>query len=122
MSVRHASAFAIAHAGFRFTGGKLRAAASKMDNIVETKRRTDSLLDKLAAGAAGALGTAFKVGVKMTQAAQGVLEYTFATDCHLSPLLSAFTRWDGAHFLNVAQHGWQSEWSHAFFPMYPLMM
>ena len=55
-------------------------------------------------------------------AAQGVLEYTFATDCHLSPLLSAFTRWDGAHFLNVAQHGWREEWTHAFFPIYPLMM
>jgi hypothetical protein len=55
-------------------------------------------------------------------AAQGVLVVPFAANCHLAPFLRAFTRWDSAHFLNVAQHGWQHEWSHAFFPLYPLAM
>ena len=40
-----------------------------------------------------------------------------------SALLRTFTRWDSAHFLLVAQHGWsRHEWSHAFFPLYPLLL
>lgn len=54
--------------------------------------------------------------------AEGVLSYTFADNCRLAPLLQSFSRWDSAHFLNIAQHGWQDEWNHAFFPIYPLTM
>ena len=36
--------------------------------------------------------------------------------------LRPFTRWDAAHFLLVAQSGWREhEWSHAFFPLYPVL-
>ncbi|KAL1528603.1 hypothetical protein AB1Y20_009941 [Prymnesium parvum] len=54
-------------------------------------------------------------------APQGALHYAFAADCRVAPLLRPFTRWDSAHFLEVAQNGWRHEWSHAFFPLYPLM-
>ena len=54
--------------------------------------------------------------------AQGALEAPFEPSCAAAPLLRAFTRWDAAHFLRVAQHGWRDEWSYAFFPLYPLLL
>ena len=54
--------------------------------------------------------------------AQGALQAPFEPGCAAAPLLRAFTRWDAAHFLRVAQHGWRDEWSFAFFPLYPLLM
>ena len=37
--------------------------------------------------------------------AQGALQAPFEPSCAAAPLLRAFTRWDAAHFLRVAQHG-----------------
>ena len=54
--------------------------------------------------------------------AQGALQAPFEPSCAAAPLLRAFTRWDAAHFLRVAQHGWRDEWSYAFFPLYPLLL
>ena len=54
--------------------------------------------------------------------AQGALQAPFEPGCTAAPLLRAFTRWDAAHFLRVAQHGWRDEWSYAFFPLYPLLL
>lgn len=49
--------------------------------------------------------------------------FRFPTECRSRQILAAFTRWDAAHFLNVAGDGWdQHEYSHAFFPMFPLMI
>ena len=55
--------------------------------------------------------------------AQGALLAPFSADCTAAaPLLRAFARWDAAHFLRVAQFGWQDDWSFAFFPGYPLLL
>lgn len=54
--------------------------------------------------------------------AQGALQAPFETGCAAAPLLRAFTRWDAAHFLRVAQHGWRDDWNYAFFPLYPLLL
>ena len=59
---------------------------------------------------------------------EGVLSFDFPPVCHLSRrtnLLAAFTRWDSAHFLEAAANGWndpQRVYSHAFFPLYPLLV
>jgi phosphatidylinositol glycan class V len=58
---------------------------------------------------------------------EGALLHTFPPECQRSggqrsPLLSAFTRWDAAHFLSLASNGWTAEYSHAFFPLYPLLV
>lgn len=55
--------------------------------------------------------------------AQGALLAPFEPECTaVAPLLRAFTRWDAAHFLRVARHGWRDEWSFAFFPAFPLLL
>ena len=54
----------------------------------------------------------------------GALRMDLPPECPLSPALtSAFTRWDSAHFLSVTASGWADhEYSHAFFPMFPLLI
>ena len=54
----------------------------------------------------------------------GALRVDLPPECLLSPALtSAFTRWDSAHFLSVTASGWaEHEYSHAFFPMFPLLI
>eukprot|EP00039_Didymoeca_costata_P020890 m.342767 g.342767 ORF g.342767 m.342767 type:complete len:482 (+) comp21816_c0_seq1:146-1591(+) len=37
-------------------------------------------------------------------------------------LLQAFTRWDSARFLGIAEHGYQNEETFAFFPMFPFFI
>ena len=56
-------------------------------------------------------------------APEGALELMFPPGCALASTLRAFTRWDSAHFLAVAADGWERhEYSHAFFPLYPLQV
>lgn len=57
--------------------------------------------------------------------AEGVLLFHFPPECSHSNLLFAFTKWDSAHFLLVAEVGWEDPqriYSHAFFPLYPLLI
>ncbi len=54
--------------------------------------------------------------------AEGVLMPEFGAGCETA-WLRTFARWDAAHFLHVARHGWdESIASHAFFPLYPLLL
>jgi len=55
-------------------------------------------------------------------AAEGALLYRLPSTCVHASRLASFTRWDSAHFLTVAQHGWETEYSHAFFPLYPWLV
>ena len=51
------------------------------------------------------------------------MEFRFPDGCLHQHWLSAFTRWDAAHFLSVAADGWDENiYSHAFFPAYPLLI
>ena len=52
----------------------------------------------------------------------GVLVERFDAKCGAAAVLRPFTRWDSAHFLNVAQHGWRDDWNFAFFPLYPILL
>jgi len=52
----------------------------------------------------------------------GALLASFDADCGAAAVLRPFTRWDSAHFLNVAQHGWRDDWNFAFFPLYPMLL
>ena len=61
-------------------------------------------------------------GVLPDHEPDGVLEFTFPHGCMASDRLRSFTRWDSAHFLSVAADGWEHEYSHAFFPLYPLLV
>lgn len=53
---------------------------------------------------------------------EGVLVARFPPECSSAQTFSAFLRWDAAHFLGAASDGWQSVHSHAFFPLYPLLV
>ena len=37
----------------------------------------------------------------------------------ISGVLNTFTRWDAAHYLNIAKNGYESDQSFVFFPVYP---
>ena len=52
----------------------------------------------------------------------GALLARFDAECGAAAVLRPFTRWDSAHFLNVAEHGWRDDWNVAFFPLYPLLL
>jgi Gpi18-like mannosyltransferase len=39
----------------------------------------------------------------------------------LSTLLHAWNRWDTGQFTTIANHGYQSAWQTAFFPLYPIL-
>ena len=43
---------------------------------------------------------------------------TLATSAAVGPLCS----WDGVHYLGIARNGYTSDHTHAFFPLYPLII
>ena len=56
--------------------------------------------------------------------AQGVTLFHGDGDSSWVPywLKQPFTRWDAAHLLGIARDGYSGEMSHAFFPLYPLVV
>lgn len=52
----------------------------------------------------------------------------FAPEIYLNPstlrhrILQTFTRWDAAHFLNIASEGYTQDYQWAFFPGYPWLL
>lgn len=83
-----------------------------------------SIAATAAASRAGAVALAVVADAFLPDhAAQGALLPPIGPGCTLAyGALQPFTRWDAAHFLLVAQSGWQAhEWSHAFFPLFPLL-
>merc|ERR1719483_1305221 len=40
----------------------------------------------------------------------------------LKSLVSPFVKWDGIHFLRIAEFGYESDKMHAFFPLFPLVI
>ena len=53
---------------------------------------------------------------------EGALISQFPAECAAAPFFRAFSRWDAAHFLTAAENGYKTEYSHAFFPLYPLLI
>ncbi len=53
-------------------------------------------------------------------AAKGVTEFELASSLSFS--LSTFTKWDSAHFLNLAARGYKHEMEAVFFPLYPTIV
>ncbi|XP_070533797.1 GPI mannosyltransferase 2-like [Ptychodera flava] len=49
-------------------------------------------------------------------------EISGAGDHAIEVLLGGFRHWDAAHFLYIAEHGYTTEETFAFFPLYPMML
>lgn len=45
-----------------------------------------------------------------------------AADRTVETVFGHLVRWDGVYFLRIAEHGYEFEQTHAFMPLYPLLM